>query len=795
MAGNIRGITIELNGDTTKLDKALRGVNKETRDVQNQLREVERALKMDPGNTELLAQKERLLGEEIDKTKEKLEMLRQADEQVSQEMAEGVEGAADKHNELQRQIATTEAKEKTLQREFDKLKDVPSKVEQVADKMAKLGTKVKDVGDKAKAAGKKMSQYVTAPLVGVGVAAAKVGMDFDSEMSKVSAISGATGDEFDSLREKAREMGSKTKFSAMEAGEGFEYMAMAGWKTEDMLAGIEPVLNLATASGEDLGATSDIVTDALTAFGLKATDAAHFADVLAQASSNANTNVGLMGETFKYAAPVAGALGYSAEDVALSIGLMANAGIKASQAGTSLRSLMSRMASPTKASAAAMEELGLTLENEDGTMKSFRQVMLEVRQAMSGMTETQKTQIASNLAGKNAMSGFLAIVNASDEDFNTLASSIDNCDGATQKMADTMMDNAKGGITTMMSALQNAAIAISDVLAPYITKAAEYITELANKFSALSPAAQKAIIVVGAIVAAIGPLLVIVGTVVGAIGSIMTFMPQIVAALGAVKGAIAAVGAALTGGLGLWLIVAAAAAAAVILIIKNWDKIKSFFIKLWASVKEIFAAGWAAIRSVASSAAQKAASVVKSVFSGLAKFMGKVWSAIKAGAKSSWNSIYKKITTPILLAVGIVKKAIGTIKRIINGAKFHLPKIKLPHFGIEGKFGLNPPSVPHFTVDWYKKAYNNPYLFTKPTVPGFGDGAGGELVYGKESLMRDIRSAVGEALTGIQMVGGSNQRDINIVLEMDSQVFAKAVYKANRDETQRVGVKLSGVYA
>lgn len=302
-------------------------------------------------------------------------------------------------------------------------------------------------------------------VVGIGTAAIKTGADFEAAMSNVAAISGATGDDLKSLTDKAKEMGAKTKFSATESAEAFSYMAMAGWKTTDMLEGIEGIMNLAAASGEDLATTSDIVTDALTAFGLSAKDSTHFADVLAQASSNANTNVGLMGETFKYVAPVAGALGFSAEDCATAIGLMANSGIKASQAGTSLRSIITRMAKPTKDVQGAMDALGVSLTNSDGSMKSLNEIMVDLRKGFAGLTADQKAQMAATLGGQEAMSGLLAIVNASDEDFASLTDSIANCDGAAQKMADTMNDNLSGQITILKSGLEGLAISLYEEMA------------------------------------------------------------------------------------------------------------------------------------------------------------------------------------------------------------------------------------------------------------------------------------------------------------------------------------------
>lgn len=331
---------------------------------------------------------------------------------------------------------------------------------------------------------------VTAAM-GAGVSAAvNVGMSFESQMSKVQAISGATGGELQALSEKAKEMGATTKFSATESGQAFEYMAMAGWKTEDMLGGIEGIMNLAAASGEDLAATSDIVTDALTAFGLSASKSGHFADILAAASSNANTNVGLMGETFKYVAPVAGALGFSAEDTATAIGLMANAGIKGSQAGTSLRAIMTRLAKPTDEVAAAMSELGLSIINSDGSMKSLNEITGDLRSSFAGLSEAEKASMAATLGGQEAMSGLLAIVTASDKDFNKLQSAIygatDELTGysAAAEMAETMQNNLAGQLTSLRSAAEGLGIELYESIKQPLTDIAKTGVEAVRELTA-----------------------------------------------------------------------------------------------------------------------------------------------------------------------------------------------------------------------------------------------------------------------------------------------------------------------
>lgn len=365
-----------------------------------------------------------------------------------------------------------------------------------ADGTIKISTELDS--DKAQSAMSKFSGTAKTAMKGVTVAigvastaltamagyAIKVGSDFEQGMSNVAAISGATGEELDKLTEKAKEMGAKTKFSAQESAEAFEYMAMAGWKTEDMLNGIEGIMNLAAASGESLATTSDIVTDALTAFGLTAADSTHFADVLAQASSNANTNVGMMGETFKYVAPVAGSLGFSVEDCAVAIGLMANSGIKASHAGTSLRQIFTNLVKPTDQMQTAMDELGISITDAGGNTKSLDALMGDLMNSFSGLTDSQKAQYAATIAGQEGMSALLAIVNASETDFNALKDSIYNADGAAQEMAETMQDNLKGAVEEFGGGLETFAIQVYEKMEGPLRGAVEYASECVDRLSA-----------------------------------------------------------------------------------------------------------------------------------------------------------------------------------------------------------------------------------------------------------------------------------------------------------------------
>ena len=444
-----------------------------------------------------------------------------------------------------------------------------------------MGDKVTALGSAMTKAGSTMTKSVTLPLVGLGTAAVATTTKFESAMSKVSAISGATGDDLAALTDKAKEMGAKTKFSASESAEAFQYMAMAGWKTEDMLDGIDGIMNLAAADGLDLATTSDIVTDALTAFGLSASDSAHFADVLAKASSSANTNVSMLGESFKYVAPVAGSLGYSAEDTAIALGLMANAGIKGSQSGTALRGALTRLIKPTDDAAALMEEYGLSLTNSDGSMKSLGEVMSMLRSNLGDLTEAEQAQIAATLFGQEAMSGMLSIINASDKDFQNLTDQIYGADGAAKQMADTMLDNLSGQLILLKSSLEGAAIAFGELLLPLIKKITSAIQGLVDWVNNLSDRQKAIIVTIAGVLAVIGPIFIIGGKIVKLVGSVMGVIKVL-------KPAIAALNAVmLANPIILIITLIAGLIAALVTLYKKNETFRNFVDETWASIKNV----------------------------------------------------------------------------------------------------------------------------------------------------------------------------------------------------------------
>lgn len=982
MANRIKGITVEIGGDTTGLDKALKTVNTSIRSTQSALKDVNRLLKLAPSNTELLSQKQRLLKDAIAATKEKLDSLKVAQEQAKQQLENGELGQ-DKYDALQREIVETEEELRRLQQEAATTNTALSKID-VA------GKKMETVGNSIAGTGKKM-MGVTTVIGGVGVAAVKTAADFDSAMSQVAAVSGATGKDFDALRNKAREMGAKTKFSATEAAEAMNYMAMAGWKTEDMLDGIEGVMNLAAASGEDLATTSDIVTDALTAFGLSAKDSGHFADILAAASSNANTNVSMMGETFKYCAPIAGALSFSAEDTAEAIGLMANAGIKSSQAGTALRTIMNNLAGDVKISGKAIGDVTIATTNADGSMRDLSDILADCRSAFGNLTESEKAQAAESLVGKNAMSGFLALMNAGQGDIDKLSSAIDNCDGSAEKMAMTMQDNLAGQLTILKSQLQELAISFGDILMPAIRSIVSKLQGFVDKLNGMDEDTKRTIVTIALLVASIGPLLVIIGTAISKIGVAMQGFVKLANGISKLKvavkggtGVLGKLGAALGGisapVLAVVAVIAVLVAAFVHLwktnegfrdaIIGTWNRIKdtisgfcqgivdrlnalgfqftdivdvlktvwdgfcqvlapifegvfnnianilstvtgvitgildvfigiftgnwsqawtgvkeifssiwngissfftnilnvikgvadvvlgwfgtswnevwtniktffegiwngiaTFFTTIWETlknvvtvgimaigsilsaafdiitlpfrliwenckeiiisvwdaikskvttvihavasvistvmnaIKTIFSTVWNAIKTVVTTVVNAIKSVVTTVFNAIKSTATSVWNAIKTAvttpvnaikstvttvlnsvkstvssifngikstATSVWNGIKTAITTPIEAAKNKVKSVVDAIKGFFSGMKISLPHIKLPHFKVSGKLSIAPPSVPHFSIDWYKEGG----IMTSPTIFGMNGSslmAGGEA--GAEAIL------------------------------------------------------------
>ncbi|KXZ40006.1 phage tail tape measure protein, TP901 family, core region [Alkalithermobacter thermoalcaliphilus JW-YL-7 = DSM 7308] len=453
--------------------------------------------------------------------------------------------------------------------------------------MKKATREISYIGQTLQNAGKTMTTRLTLPILGVGAAVVKTSADFESSMSKVQAITGATGQDFKHLQETAKKLGATTMFSAKQSAEAMTYLGMAGYDTNQIIAAMPGLLDLAAASGADLATTADIVSDAMTAFGMSADKTSKFADLLASVSSKANTNVEMLGESFKYVAPVAGALGYKVEDVSLALGLMANAGIKGSQAGTTLRSAITRLTKPTAQASKLMHELGLEITDAEGNMLPFRDIIEQLRGKFSNLTAEQQAQYAATIFGQEAMSGMLAIINATDEDYKKLIQATSNYTGEAKKMADTMQNNLQGQLTKLKSALEGIAIQLGETLIPIISKVVDKIIVWVDWFANLDDSTKELILKIALVVAAIGPLLIVVGkaiTLFGQLKAAALILGPVIAGISApVSITIGVIGGLIAIGVALW---------------KNWDTIVAKAAAMKGAVISVWNGMYSGIKSI-----------------------------------------------------------------------------------------------------------------------------------------------------------------------------------------------------
>ncbi|MGN2369377.1 phage tail tape measure protein [Clostridium cagae] len=453
----------------------------------------------------------KLAGQDTTKAEEQLARMKQTlsnvghQAKLTENEIKGLEGTIKQTN-----VALKDSNISTYQQ---KLHDLGKSCESSSEKLKSIGEGANNVGNNL--------LKLSAPIIAFGAYASKVGTDFEYGMAKVQATSNASAEDLEKLKNLAKEMGEETKFSATDAADGLNFLAMAGWKTEQMLNGLPPILNLAIASGSELGTVSDIVSDALTAFSMSAEDAGHFTDIIASASSNANTNVEMLGESFKYVAPLCGSLGYSAEDTSLALGLMANAGIKGSQSGTSLKTMFVNLAKPTDTMAGIMDQYGISLTDANGKMLSMKEVLDMLRDKFGGLSEAEQASAMAALFGKEALAGAMSIVNASATDYNKLTNAIYNCDGETKRMADTMSNTTQGKIDSFKSKLEALGIQVADKLLPHLNDLIDKGIDLINWFSELDEGTQKAIMNFGLFTAASGGVLKVAGGITKGLGSLV----------------------------------------------------------------------------------------------------------------------------------------------------------------------------------------------------------------------------------------------------------------------------------
>ena len=652
----IQGITVEIGGDTSKLTAALKEVDHSLSSTQSNLRDVNKLLKLDPGNTELLTQKHKLLAEAVSETKERLATLKAAAEQANQALANG-EITQTQYDALQREIIETEEKLKGL--------EAQAGASSVAlQKIANVGTTFQSVGGKIEGIGKSLIPLSTA-VAGIGVAGLKVATDFEKAMSGVQAITGATGAEFEKLRDTAIDLGASTSFSSGEVAEAMTEMAKAGWSTTQIIEGMSGVLDATAASGENLGSVATIVADAITGFGLKAKDSATVADLMTQAANSGTIGITDLGESYKYIAPLAQSMGLSIQDVTTAISAMSMAGIKGSQAGTALRTVLANMAKPSKTVATAMEELGISITNNDGSFKSLNEIVSIMRTKFSGLTDDQKAYYATAMAGKEGMSGLLSLLNLTQDEYDALSASMNNCTGVAGQTASVMQDNLQSKVEQLGGALESLAIKLAGYVIPFLTDLVVKLTAAIDAFTNLSPGVQKAVLVIGGIIAVAAPLLIIIGKVISAVGTIMTILPAIGSAIHVVTGAFGALNAVmLANPIGLIIAAIAALIAIFVLLWNNCDGFREFWINLWEKIKEAAVAVWNALKDFFTGIWEAIIGIAKGLWEGLKSFFSAIWDGIKAIFETVLNVIKTLITARFELYKTIITTTLNIIKTV-----------------------------------------------------------------------------------------------------------------------------------
>lgn len=514
----IRGITVQIGADTTALTAALRDVNDASFKIGKELRDIEKMLRFNPGDTELLAQKQKLLGDQVATTSEKLNRLKEAQEQVNEQFQEGEISEA-QHRAFQREIVKTESQLKNYEKQ---LRAVNLENDEFKQSMDRLGKSLDEAGKKMASIGGDLTKKLTVPSAGIGAIATKIGMDFESAMSKVRASSGASAKEMELLEKAARDAGASTSKSATDAADALGYMALAGWDTKTSIEGLMPVLRLSEAGNIDLARASSLVTDSMSALGVQVQDLEGYLDVVAQTARNSNTNIDQMAEAYIKVGGTLRGLNIPIEESSVALGMLANAGIKGSEAGAGLNAVLLNLTAPTGRAKEALDGLGYSAFDAEGNFKGLDQVLFDFKALTADMSEEQRNLTLAMIGGKNHTKDLNALLNGLDDSYGDLKQAVMGADGALNDMADTMLDDTKGSLIQLQSALEELALKIYDVMQPAIKGLIDAIRGFVGWLDQLNPAVQRTVIVIAGIAAAIGPALIIFGKLATGVGAVVT---------------------------------------------------------------------------------------------------------------------------------------------------------------------------------------------------------------------------------------------------------------------------------
>lgn len=647
--GRLKGIVIEIGGDTTKLESALKNVNTEIKNTESKLKDVNKLLKMDPGNADLIAQKYKTLQTEIQATKDKLNTLKEASKQADQALADG-KMSKDQYDALQREIAETEQSLKNLEEEYKKFGSVQ------AQQVAAAGEKMKEFGSKVESAGKTLTTHVTLPLVAVGTAGVASFAEVDKTMQLTNKTMGNTAEQAELLDRAMKEAAANSTFGMGDAANATLNFARAGLTAEQAADALAPAMNLAAGEGGNLDTVSAGLVATINGFHGSFDEAGYYADVFAAACNNSALDVDSLSGAMSVAAPIFAAAGYTVNDAALYMGVMANNGIEADKAANSLKTGLARLVSPAKEGAEKMAELGISVTNADGTMKNSITIQRELHDAFGRLSESEQIAAASAIFGKNQMAPWLALINTAPEDVGKLDESLRSCAGTTDEMAQAMMSGFGGSIEKLKSSIDVLVTSIGQALAPTIQKVIDFIQQLVDKFNSLSPAQQETIVKIGLIVAAAGPLLIILGKVISAVGTIMTFAPQIVTAVQSIM----SIGSSLMGGLqSLW---AALLANPITLIIAAIALLVAAFKHLWDTNEEFRAAITAIWENIVSKIQEFCQGIVDRL-----NALGFDFTSIVDVLKAAWDGFCQVLAPVFEAAFSVISTVLSSTLDIITG--------------------------------------------------------------------------------------------------------------------------------
>ena len=660
MASRIKGITVEIGGDTTGLDKALKSVNSSIKTTQSSLRDVNKLLKLDPTNTELLTQKQKLLKDAIGTTKEKLDALKSAQEQAKTQMENGDLGA-DKYDALQREIIETEQELQKLAQEAVNSNAALAKIEEVGGKLENVGNTISGVGTKL--------LPVTAAVTGLGAAAVKTTSDFDTAMSQVQATMGVTKDAMsevdgqtvntvDTLRDLAKEMGAKTAFSASECAEALNYLALAGYNTQQMCDTLPTVLNLAAAGDIDLASASDMVTDAMSALGMGTDEATTMVDQMSKTASTTNTSVAQLGEGILTIGATAKSIKGGTAELNTALGILANNGIKGAEGGTHLRNVILSLQNPTDGAAKVMKELGVETYDSEGNMRSLNDILGDLNTSMDGMTSAEKSNIIATIFNKTDLASVNSLLANTGDTWNSLQQGITDSGGAAQQMADTQLDNLSGQITILKSAVEGLAISFGEALMPTIRSIVAKIQSFVDWLNSLNEEQRNTIIKVGALVAALGPFLIIIGKTISTVGSAMKGFSSLAKTIGTLGTKMAGSSGSVTG----LASAIGAVAGPVLAVVAVIGVLVAAFVTLW-NTNEEFRNTMTAIWEGIVSKVQEFVDGIKERFDAL----GIDFSAIAETLKAIWMGFCDLLAPVFETAFSVISTVLGTVLDVITG--------------------------------------------------------------------------------------------------------------------------------